>query len=189
MTLDTRFDSWFTLASGRRFWPFAPSHEDIEIEDIALALSNVCRFNGHCHKFYSVAEHSVHCSEVVPPEFAFAALMHDATEAYVGDMISPIKKYDPVFEELEAGVWLAICEKYSLSVDLPSIVKWADSAVLKAEARDLLLPFGAPKFDSIQVEPPPGLYIWNASLGIEPWNPDQARIAFLDRFHALYAAG
>lgn len=184
--LENRAESWFTLASGRRFRPFAPRAEDIEIEDIALALSNICRFNGHCHKFYSVAEHSVHCSEVVPLEHAFAALMHDTTEAYVGDMIRPIKKYDEVFSNMEEGVWGAICIKYGLPLELDPIVKWADDAVLKAEARDLLLPFGTPKFEQITVEPPPGLCIWNPEQGVEPWSPTKARNAFLERFDTLY---
>jgi 5'-deoxynucleotidase YfbR-like HD superfamily hydrolase len=179
-------ESWFTLASGRRFRPFDPRPEDIEVEDIALALSNICRFSGHCHRFYSVAEHSVHCSEVVPPEFAFAALMHDTTEAYVGDMIRPIKKFDPIFSEIEELVWGAICEKYRLPLELPSIVKWADDAVLKAEARDLLVPFGEPKFDQIKVDPPDGLHIWRPDLNIAPWSPDIACERFLARFHELY---
>ncbi len=183
--LDTRAESWFTLASGRRFRPFAPRVEDIHIEDIALSLSNLCRFSGHCHKFYSVAEHSVHCSEVVPEEFAFAALMHDATEAYVGDVITPIKKYLRDFESLEEEVWRTICDKFELEFELPSSVRWADLAVLKAEARDLLAPFGEPKFEQINVEPPEGLHIWNSELGIEPWTPEVARYRFLRRFYEL----
>jgi len=184
--LDSRAESWFTLASGRRFRPFAPRAADVEIEDIALALSNICRFSGHCHKFYSVAEHSVHCSRVVPPEHAFAALMHDTTEAYVGDMIRPIKKYDETFSAMEEGVWVAICERYGLEEEMHPMVKWADDAVLKAEARDLLLPFGTPKFEQITVEPPPGLFIWAPEQGIEPLTPEKARMAFLERFDALY---
>lgn len=182
----SRKTSWFTLASGRRFRPFDPRPEDIEIEDIAIALSNICRFSGHCHRFYSVAEHSVHCSEVVPPEFAFAALMHDTTEAYVGDMIRPIKKFDPIFSDIEEGVWNAICQKYRLPLELPSIVKWADDAVLKAEARDLLSPFGEPKFDQIVAEAPEGLHIFSLDRGIEPWSSNEAHSRFLQRFYELY---
>lgn len=187
MTTHPRFESWFTLASGRHFRPFSPRVEDIDIEDIALALSNICRFSGHCHKFYSVAEHSVHCSNVVAPEFAFAALMHDTTEAYVGDMIRPIKKFIPDFSVMEKGVWDALCAKFHLDPELPAAAKWADDAVLMAEARDLLMPFGELKLTHLGVEPPPGLYIWIPELGIEPWSPEKARIKFLERFDALYA--
>lgn len=183
--MSPREEAWFTLASGRVFRPFAPKPSDIDIEDIALALSNICRFCGHCHKFYSVAEHSVHCSRVVPPEFAFEALMHDTTEAYVGDMIRPVKKHDQVFIDMEEGVWVAICEKYSLPREMSPTVKWADDAVLKAEARDLLMPFGTPKFAHIDLEPPPGLVIWDMARGIEPLTPPQARLSFLRRFREL----
>lgn len=190
MTLQPRLamnpkDSFFTLASGQNFWPFAPKKEDIHIKDIALALSNLCRFNGHCHRFYCVAEHSIHVSNSVPPEHALAGLLHDATEAYVGDMIRPIKKYIPAFEALEEGVWLAIADRFGLAVDLPPSVKYADDAVLKAEARDLLLPFGTPKFDFIVAEPPAGLSVFDPERGIEPMPPMVAEAAFLARFASL----
>lgn len=86
-------------ASGRHFWPLDPLTEDVVLEDVARGLANECRYAGQVLKFYSVAEHSVIVSRVVeamaPPGFklrwAFEALMHDAAEAYVGDVIRPLK--------------------------------------------------------------------------------------------------
>lgn len=194
--LEAKKRSFFTLASGRPFYPFNPKPESIFIEDIARALSNLCRFNGHCHKFYSVAEHSVWASEIVSPENKLQALLHDATEAYVGDLIRPIKKFTPDFVLMEELVWDAICTKFGVPKEMHYEVKWADDACLKAEGRDLLQPFGVEKFPDIRVTPPPSLVIWRQAsaeepllISREPWTPEEARIRFLERFHSLTNRG
>lgn len=175
-----REDSWFTLYSGARFYPFRDNLQaSIDIHDIATALSKLCRFNGHCRLFYSVAEHSVHCSKYVSPENALAALLHDATEAYVGDLIRPIKRFMPDFEELEARIWESIAHKFGLPLDLPEEVHEADNSVLMAEARDLLYPVGELKFSYLNASPPPGLNV------NDPLLPAQAQELFLTRFEEL----
>ncbi|KKM07785.1 hypothetical protein LCGC14_1730500, partial [marine sediment metagenome] len=84
--------------SGRKISILYPGVEDINIEDIAHALSLQCRYNGHCNKFYSVAEHSILAARMFKARYGIKfecdfiyTLMHDAAEAYVGDLISPVK--------------------------------------------------------------------------------------------------
>lgn len=136
---DERFGDWGLTATGRRFWPLDLRPEDISINDIAHSLSNLCRFGGHCLDFYSVAEHSVYVSYVVPPEHALPGLMHDATEAYVTDVPRPLKRgLGAVYEEIEAGAWRAICAAFALPLELPECVKHADNAVLMAEKQQIM---------------------------------------------------
>lgn len=181
-----REESWFTLSSGRPFRPFAPRPEDVFIEDVALALSHLCRYNGHCRKFYSVAEHSVHCSNYVEKGHELTALLHDATEAYVGDLVRPIKLYIPEFIEMEDNVWeTAIAPKFGLPAEMPQAVKDVDNLILVTEARDLL-PDGANimKKWGIDVEPIDELDI--ARNGRDPWPPGEAEAQFLARFRELF---
>src|SRR5579872_2947230 len=84
---------WIQTASGLEFPLFEPRLDAINIEDIAHGLSMICRFTGQCARFYSVAEHSVHVSHLVPREDAAWGLLHDAAEAYLGDVASPLKKH------------------------------------------------------------------------------------------------
>jgi len=87
----TEYDEhWITTYTGKRFHYLDPQPEEIDIVDIAHALSLTCRFGGHCKEFYSVAEHSIRVAEIVPKEFQLLALLHDAGEAYTGDVQSPI---------------------------------------------------------------------------------------------------
>lgn len=80
--------SFIKTFSGKHFYYDRINKDDIDINDIAVSLSNICRFAGHLSHFYSVAQHAVLCSQLVPQEFAFEALMHDATEAYCQDIYS-----------------------------------------------------------------------------------------------------
>src|SRR5690348_18006267 len=84
--------------TGRTFCPLDPKPEDIDIQDIAHALSCQCRFTGHSRKFYSVAEHCVRVSLLVSPDLQLAALLHDASEAYLSDVARPIKRLPAMAE-------------------------------------------------------------------------------------------
>lgn len=176
---ETRKGNWMQTYLGVQFWPLDPRANEINIVDIAHALSNMCRYAGHCKKFYSVAEHSVLVSHLVPPKDALAGLLHDATEAYLVDVPRPIKGYLGGYHEFEHTLWVAVAEAFNLSVDLPESVKVADNAILLAEAEQIMGPKPAP---------------WNipgemADVKIECLSPSKAKRLFLNRFVELVPLG
>lgn len=127
-------------ASGTCFNLLEPDPDLIEIEDIAHALSNLCRFTGHTRVFYSVAEHSVRASlcAFVPAEHALEALLHDAAEAYIGDVSSPLKAQLHEYRNIEFGVEQAIRKRFGLPAKKTPCVKQADLTMLATEKRDLM---------------------------------------------------
>jgi len=135
----------YTIAtqSGLYFDYSRPLIGQIDIDDIARALGNTCRFGGHCSKFYSVAEHCFHCYNIavtVMPEdveFQLAVLMHDASEAYTGDMPKPLKNMMPDFRRMEHRVERAIEAKFLIGTGQHYLIKQIDWALLKAEKRVL----------------------------------------------------
>lgn len=116
-------ESCITTASGKFFDILKPEEYDFDIEEIATALSNLCRYTGHVNQFYSVAEHSVLVSRIVPDRLALAGLLHDASEAYLGDVSSPLKKLLPEYKAIEARVQQAIATRFNLgdALDNPAI--------------------------------------------------------------------
>lgn len=175
-----RVGDWIQTRSGRRFWPVDPRADEIEIEDVAHALARQCRFSGHCEPFYSVAEHSVRVSRVVPEEYALWGLLHDASEAYLVDLPRPLKllpEFAP-YRAIEQRLMLAVCEKFGLPAIEPACVKVADNTLLATEARDLM------------VEPPVSWPRLSEPLTerIVPWSVGDAQNAFMLRFEELFSA-
>lgn len=139
----TRQGNWMQTFTGRRFWPMDPRPEDVDIRDIAHSLALQCRFAGHCRRFYSVAEHSLRASRIVPPEFELWALMHDAAEAYLVDLPRPVKRSMPDYMKAESMVLLAIVTRFKIFDGIcwgrgSIAVKFADNTMLATEARDLM---------------------------------------------------
>lgn len=124
--------------SGIAYYPLDPRACEVRIRDIAHSLSMLCRFNGHCNKFYSVAEHSVLVSRVVPAKHALAALLHDASEAYCSDVPTPLKLSLRDYDSIEHLNWLAIADKFGLNPELDPSVHAADMSVLIAEKAQLV---------------------------------------------------
>lgn len=125
--------SYIRTYCGVDFTIFSPQPEMILIEDIAHSLSRLCRYGGHCNQFYSVARHSIITSYLVQPKFALEALMHDATEGYIGDCVTPLKKYMPQFNEIENSLYKVIAQKYGLSYPMSEETKNADAAMIGYE--------------------------------------------------------
>ncbi len=174
-TLKRNRNNWIQTYTGEKFYPTDPDSEEVCIFDIAHALSNTCRFSGHCEIFYSVAQHCVlgsyHCDD------ALWFLLHDAAEAYLVDLPRPIKKCFPVFEELENKILEAIAEKFNLDYPFPDCVHVTDNRMLQTERKHLLGPAPA---------------LWKSEddflaydIEIERWTPAYAERQFLERFGEL----
>lgn len=181
--------TWLQTRSGLAVDIDCPKVEQICIDDIAWGLSMICRFAGHCDAFYSVAQHSVHVSEIAGqagPGYALPGLLHDAEEAYLGDWISPMKNVFRI-EATERGtdnIYAEIAQyfkkviAYKFGVDLipePAAVKMADRVMLATERRDLRCP--PPR--RVEDMPPP----WRER--IEPWPQRYAYETFLRTFNDL----
>lgn len=128
-------ENFITTYTGLRFHYLNPSPEEIDIVDIAHALSLKCRFSGHCREFYSVGEHSIRVAEIVPEGLQLSALLHDATEAYMPDVPKPIKEKFGLYK-YENILWETISKKFKIRKS--HIIKKADNILIATEARDLM---------------------------------------------------
>lgn len=131
-------EAWIETASGKSFYFLNPDPDSIDIHDIAYSLSNLCRYTGHCSAFYSVAEHSVYVASLLPSHLRLAGLLHDASEAYLGDVNSPLKRLLPDYKKIEQGVEEAIAQKFGLEYPHNPAIKHADLQQLRTESYHLL---------------------------------------------------
>lgn len=139
--------------TGKHVDPMNVTVDDIDIIDIAHALSRQCRFNGHCHGYLSVARHCVEVShrlEYAGKAMALCGLLHDAAETYIGDLIRPLK-YNSCFDayfEAEERIERVIAEKFGLAYPMPDEVKDADNASVIRELEELWEYVGNPVTDA-----------------------------------------
>jgi len=174
--------------TGKMFRPFADEWYDIDIRDIAHSLSNLCRFNGHCKQFYSVAQHSVLVSNLLGDSKEYCdgqckllaqwGLLHDAPEAYMGDIATPIKSGEHLF--LELRMLEAIGQKFGLRKLLlveKNLVSEADKQLLVTEKRDLM---------EVNLLWPELTGIKGMGYTIEPLPPREAEDLFLQCYYELF---
>jgi hypothetical protein len=138
MKEETRQTPWFVTFSGMKFFPAEPEPHEILLMDVSHALSQTNRFGGHTVRPYSVAAHSLLVAELLPAHLKLQGLMHDAAEAFMGDVISPIKQLLPEVKALEKIIWRAIADRFGLPCVLDPLVKRADLYALRLE-RDKLI--------------------------------------------------
>lgn len=191
-----RKGGWKQTYTGRAIWPLDPRPEDLDIRDIAHALSLQCRFAGHTRHHYSVGQHSLMVRDLVnwyaeaaelPAEdmpaddewgsTELTALMHDASEAYLIDVPRPLKEHLPGYKEAEEAWEAALAVRYSLIHPMPKLVKWADNAALAIE-RDALFGVQAIPWDPLPT-PPLALSV------IDRRDPEDVEKQFLREFYAL----
>jgi hypothetical protein len=174
-TMSDRKGSWIQTFTGRQFWPLDPDPDDIDIRDIAHALSMKCRYGGHCIKFYSVAEHSILVSRNCY-KHRMEALLHDAAEAYLCDLPSPVKPHIVGFKGIETAVEAAIAERFGLSYPWSWEVHDVDKRILIDEA-----------FWNMVEGPEWGAHP-SGALGLASlpcWEPAMAERMFLEVFEQL----
>ncbi|MEJ7807277.1 MAG: phosphohydrolase [Telluria sp.] len=176
---DSRPDEMLTTPyvstfSGNRFYPLVPRIDHVSIDDIAHGLAYQCRFNGQTSQFYSVAQHSLIVAQLVPTDLRLAALLHDAAEAYLGDMVKPLKVLLPAFAAIEDQVSAIIATAFGVDFANYSPIKRADLIALATEKRDLM-PHSSERWAYLDgIAPMPQT--------IEPINPAQAKQAVLNAF-------
>lgn len=178
--------AWMGTITGKKFNPFDPCVEDIDIRDIARGLAMTCRYGGQVKRFYSVAEHCYNVSFYVPSEYRLHALLHDSAEAYIGDMIRPIKHQPQMveFRHAENMIEQAVALKFGLdwSLEAQAAVKTIDNRILVDEIRELsYMPkayLNTPLLKGL--EP-----LHTLNFIVHSWSPEVAENLFLNRFEDL----
>jgi hypothetical protein len=165
--------------SGEPFYLAQPERSKVNVQDIAYGLSNLCRFAGQMIEFYSVAQHCVVVSSLMPtPELMLQGLLHDAVEAYTGDITSPMKALMNGYKEaIEVPIEREIFRQLGVAFPMDPEVKKGDLIALTTEIRDLM-----------------NGHLWQPGLP-EPmknrliaWPPETARMTWLWRYNKLRGA-
>jgi len=167
--------------TGKKFFLLKPKLKDIDIRDIAHGLALQCRWTGQSKFHYSIAQHCWYCSFLGPEGEALDRLLHDGSEAYMGDMNRPLKHFTDAgvaYRRQEAVLQHLICRKFGLSLIEPPSVKISDNRLLYAE-REQLMSMKFPEANKWLADETP------AAIKIKKWSPEKAEKMFLARFKEL----
>lgn len=184
---------WLHSFSGRPIHPLDLKPEEILLNDIARSLSMQCRYLGHANRFYSVAEHCCFVSDLClawgHKDVALAGLMHDAAEAYIGDIIRPIKRHPAIYEivkPIEERISRAIAQRFGLIYPEHRLVTFYDNFVIGTEKAELKTPL-ATGYEYYTQDWYPDGHIWPAIpwKWVLGWDPETAEQEFLLRFSRL----
>ena len=172
---------WVPMGSGRVFFPFAPQADDIHLPDIARGLARQCRYGGQTERYYSVAEHSLILARYFhhkgcPVNVCLAALLHDAAEAYVGDIRRPIKALAPELEQYEMVILDMIMQHCGVEVTREEwqMIMRADTDIIYNEYISLFPEIGRWRFDSI------GLVLAMPIKGMDPYWAEREWLAMAE---------
>jgi hypothetical protein len=167
---------WIETHSAKYFQYLKRNPENIVIEDIAHALSQICRFSGQCKEFYSVAQHCCIVHDVAPSHLKLDGLLHDASEAYISDIPRPVKTIVYQIKELETFIQMQVAQRFKLSFPYKSQIEILDTQLMLAEAQQLFrqkVAWWVEGMDPLDVIVTPC------------WNPKIAETEFLKRFDKL----
>jgi hypothetical protein len=175
--------------TGIRFYPLEPDPATIDVRDIAHALSLKCRYTGHSAFFYSVATHCVLLADYVahlglPIDLRRWALLHDAAEAYLPDVASPIKDHLPRFREFEDVLTAAVAKRFELQLPIPDEILRLDRLMYWRE-REVLLKDAA----WVNENRRPGWEVpteMRVQVPVPHWLPPRSEVAWINRFRALF---
>jgi len=171
------------LQSGRYYNYVDPEKNDYTIEDIALGLSNICRFGGQVKQHYSVAQHCVLASFIASPGYELELLMHDAMEAFLCDVPTPLKQLLPDYQAIEKMHEADMAKRFGLNYPFSPEMKRVDAMMLKAEVRDLKP--ASEHWDFLKDVEEPTLGKSGYELRINPWSHEEAKETFLARYNFL----
>lgn len=183
MATDEYTNAWLETYTGVPFKILDIDPRQINIVDIAQALSNQCRYNGHTREFFSVAEHCVHMTRYVrrmggTPIEQLTTLLHDASEPYMGDMIRPLKHQMPLYRELEEKIHAAVATVYGTIYPHPAWLKDLDTRIIHDE-----------RYQAMSHSP--NVWVTDGMKGLEVvlkfWPPAQAKASFMKDFVRLQA--
>ena len=185
---------WLQTVTGRAWCADAHQSYEYDVEEIAHALSNICRYSGHCREFYSVAQHSVVVMRILRERLAYpkankrllqAALLHDASEAFCLDVPSPIKRMEMMsqYKAWEHAVGTSIMVYFGLEFEYKNpLIKWADLSALATEKRDIM---GNSPHDRMWLETVDGTLPPAAVWSIKPLSPKQAKRLFMRTWESI----